>query len=132
MPSDVTLLLARLLMATLFLAGDAPKLLGEPAERQAIADLGLPAAGVPLRLTGVGLVVGAAMLASVLWTRVAAASLALLVAVVTPPFLRFRRVEDAPPHPKLPQAFLGYGGIVGGLLASTASGAGRLAPIAGS
>lgn len=132
MSSDIVLLLARLLMAALFLASGMPKLLGEPAEAKAIADLGFPAAGILLRLTGFGLVAGAAMLAFGAWTRVAAASLALFVVVVTPLFLRFWRVDDALQRVKLLQAFLGNVGITGGLLAFAATGPGGLALLPGS
>ena len=127
MSANVILLIARLLMAVLFFASGMPKLLGEPGERKAIADLGFPAVGVLQRLAGLCLVAGAAMMALGAGTRLAAALLAAFVVVVTPLFLRFWRAEDPLQRIKMIQAFLGNVGITGGLLAFTVVGPGGLA-----
>lgn len=124
---NVTLLIARLMMALLFFAGGIPKLLGEPGARQAIENLGLPAAGLLERLTGLFLVVGAAMLAAGVGTRFAAALLAAFVIVVTPLLLRFWAVEDPRQSAQMMQAFAGNVGVTGGLLAFAAIGPGTLA-----
>ena len=127
MSANSILLIARLLMAVLFFASGIPKLLGEPGERKAIADLGFPAAGLFERFAGFFLVAGAAMLALGAWTRLAAALLATFVVVVTPLFLRFWQADEPLQRSKLMQAFLGNVGITGGLLAFTAVGPGSMA-----
>lgn len=127
MLTDVILLLARLLMAALFVAGGIPKLMGDAEGREAIAALGLPAAALLERMAGLCLVAGAAMLVLGLWARLAAALLAAFVVVVTPLFLRFWNADNPFHRAKMIQAFVANMGITGGLLAFVAVGPGGLA-----
>src|SRR5258708_33954024 len=89
MPADLLLLLARLLVCTVFIVSAVDKFNLVPAELAAMRALKLPAPVLLMRLTGVCEIVGCLMLGLGIAPRIAAGAFALFSPLLSLPFLRF-------------------------------------------
>ena len=125
---DIALLVARLLLAIMFMASALDKFRLDPVELRQIASLHLPAPRAIERLTGVFETVAVAALVFGIYARVAAVALALFVAFVSLMFVRFWSF-DGPPDMRsmLRNIFLGNVAVIGGLLYVAVLGAGGFA-----
>jgi putative oxidoreductase len=125
---DVTLLLARLLLAAMFVVSALDKFRLDPVEMGQISSLHLPAPAALERVTGVCEMVGATGLFFGVYARIAAAALALFVVFVSFMFVQFWSFKGpADARVMVRNLFVGNVAVVGGLLYVATVGAGRLA-----
>lgn len=127
---NLTLLVARILLALMFIGSAADKFRLDRAEMQQISALHLPAPALLLRLTGVFEILGAAALVLGIYARVFAVALALFVALASVLFIKFWSFEgpdDA--RAMMRNAFFGNVAVIGGLMYVATLGAGAFAII---
>ena len=91
---DIVLLVARLLMASMFIASAVGKIQGDPNEKKAIQALHIPYPGSMERLAGICEVIGAAMLVLGIYARTASGLLIAFMIAVTILFLHFWSFEE--------------------------------------
>lgn len=125
---DLVLFIARLLLATMFVASAVDKFRLNPVEMRQIASLHLPAPATLERLTGLFEIAGAAALIFGLYARLAAAALALFVVFVSLFFVKFWSF-DGPSDVRamMRNIFLGNAAATGGLIYVAVFGPGGLA-----
>jgi putative oxidoreductase len=127
-PDDIVRLVARALLATMFVVSAFDKFRLDPVEMGQISSLHLPAPAALERLTGICEMAGAAALFLGVYARIAAVALALFVAFVSLAFVQFWSMEGpADARVMARNLFFGNVAIIGGLLYVAAAGAGRLA-----
>jgi putative oxidoreductase len=125
MPADLLLLLARLLVCTVFIVSAVDKFNLVPAEVAAMRALKLPAPLFLMRLTGVCEIIGCLMLGLGIGPRIAAVAFALFTVLVSLLFLRFWTSKpDAPDYPLRRNTFFSNLAMIGGLLYVVVAGPG--------
>jgi putative oxidoreductase len=124
MPTDTALLLARLMLALVFLWSGVDKALHWSAGLGEVAAKGLPFASVLLLATVTVQVVGGLSVALGLWTRLGALALAGFTVVATLLFHPFWAAVDPVEHQHQLTTFLEHVAIVGGFVAIMAAGPG--------
>lgn len=125
---DLLLLIARVLIATMFFTSARDKFRLDATEMQQVASLHLPVPALFLVITGV--CEGAAGIALVLgvYARIAAGGLALFTFFVSLVFLRFWSFAGPPQmRTMMRNTFVGNVAITGGLIYLAVLGPGRLA-----
>ncbi|HEY0800115.1 MAG TPA: DoxX family membrane protein [Steroidobacteraceae bacterium] len=126
--SDVILLVARLLLALMFVVSAIDKFRLERLEMELIATLQLPAPALLLRFAGICLLLGAAALVLGVYARVASFALALFVGFVSLFFLRFWSFEGPPAvRASMRNTFVGNFAVIGGLIYVATLGPGGIA-----
>jgi putative oxidoreductase len=127
-PDDIVRLVARTLLAAMFVVSALDKFRLDPVEMGQISSLHLPAPAALERLTGICEVVGAAALFLGVFARIAAVALALFVAFISVAFVQFWSFKGpADARVMVRNLFFGNVATVGGLLYVAVTGAGRLA-----
>jgi putative oxidoreductase len=125
---DMLLLVARVLVATMFFTSARDKFRLDPVEVQQVASLHLPAPSFFLVLTGVFEGAGGVALVLGVYARVAAGALALFIVFVSLAFVRFWSFEGPPEmRAMLKDLFVGNVAIIGGLVYVAVLGPGGLA-----
>jgi len=125
---DALLLVARVLMATMFFASARDKFRFDATEVQQVASLHLPVPAFFLVLTGVFEGAGGIALVLGVYTRVAAGALALFTAFVSFVFVRFWSFKGPPEmRTMVRNTFVGNLAITGGLIYLAVLGPGALA-----
>jgi len=126
--SDLLLLLARVLLATMFVVSATDKFRLDKLEMEQIASLHLPAPALIERLTGACELIGATSLVLGLYARVAAMALVLFVGFVSLVFLRFWSLDGSPEiRTTVRNTFVGNFAVIGGLIYVATLGPGKLA-----
>jgi putative oxidoreductase len=126
--SDFILLVARLLLAMMFVVSAIDKFRLDRLEMEQIAALHLPAPALLERFTGICELLGATALVLGVYARVAAVALALFVGFVSLFFTRFWSFEGAPDiRTGMRNTFLGNFGVIGGLIYVATPGPGGIA-----
>jgi putative oxidoreductase len=122
------LLVARVLMATMFFTSARDKFRLDATEMQQVASLHLPVPAFFLVLTGVFEGAGGAALVLGVYARIAAGALALFTVFVSLVFVRFWSFEGPPEmRTMLKNTFVGNVAIAGGLVYLAVLGPGGLA-----
>jgi putative oxidoreductase len=125
MPADLLLLLARLLVCTVFIVSAVDKFNLVPAEVAAMRALKLPAPLFLMRLTGVCEIIGCLMVGLGIEPRIAAVAFALFTVLVSLLFLRFWTSKpDAPDYLLRRNTFFSNLAMIGGLLYVVVAGPG--------
>jgi putative oxidoreductase len=125
---DVLLLVARVLMATMFFTSARDKFRFDATEVQQVASLHLPVPAFFLVLTGVFEGAGGVALVLGMYARVAAGALALFTAFVSLVFVRFWSFKGPPEtRTMMRNTFVGNVAITGGLIYLAVLGPGGLA-----
>jgi putative oxidoreductase len=126
--SDLILLVARLLLAMMFVVSAIDKLRLDRLEMEQIASLHLPAPALLERFTGICELLGATALVLGIYARVAAVALALFVGFVSLFFLRFWSFEGtADVRTSMRRTFVGNFAVIGGLIYVATLGSGGIA-----
>ena len=129
-PDDIVRLVARALLAAMFVVSALDKFRLDPVEMGQISSLHLPAPAALERLTGTCEMVGAAALFLGVYARIAAMALALFVAFVSLAFVQFWSFKGpADARVMVRNLFLGNVAVVGGLLYVAAVGPVKLAVV---
>jgi putative oxidoreductase len=127
-PDDIVRLVARTLLAAMFVVSALDKFRLDPVEMGQISSLHLPAPAALERLTGICEVVGAAALFLGVFARIAAVALALFLSFVSLAFVQFWSFKGpADARVMVRNLFFGNAATLGGLLYVAVAGAGRLA-----
>jgi putative oxidoreductase len=127
-PDDIVRLVARTLLAAMFVVSALDKFRLDPVEMGQISSLHLPAPAALERLTGTCEVVGAAALFLGVFARIAAVALALFLSFVSLAFVQFWSFKGpADARVMVRNLFFGNAATLGGLLYVAVAGAGRLA-----
>lgn len=128
MATDIVLLVARILIATVFVVSCIDKLRGSPQEWRAIQGLHIPWPAAMERVAGACELIGAMMLIFGVGARLGSVLLALFMIFITIAFLRYWSFAGHP-EAKKGQATAFYSNLatVGGLVYITALGPGSLA-----
>jgi putative oxidoreductase len=125
---DMLLLVARVLMATMFFTSAGDKFRLDPTEVQQVASLHLPVPAFVLVLAGVLEGAGGFALVLGVYARVAAGALALFTVFVSLVFVRFWSFEGPlEMRTMLKNTFIGNVAITGGLVYIAVLGPGGLA-----
>jgi putative oxidoreductase len=125
---DVLLLVARVLMATMFFTSARDKFRFDATEVQQVASLHLPVPTLFLALTGVFEGAGGVALVLGVYARVAAGALALFTTFVSLVFVRFWSFKGPPDmRTMVRNTFVGNVAITGGLIYLAVLGPGALA-----
>jgi putative oxidoreductase len=127
-PDDIVRLVARTVLAAMFVVTALDKFRLDPVEKGQISSPHLPAPSALERLTGICQVVGAAALFLGVFARIAAVELALFVAFISLAFVQFWSFKG-PADARVMVRNLIFGNVatLGGLLYVAVAGAGRLA-----
>jgi putative oxidoreductase len=124
---DMLLLIARILMATMFFTSARDKLRFDATEVQQVASLHLPVPAFFLVLTGVFEAAGGVALILGVYARIAAGALALFTAFVSFVFVRFWSFKGPPEmRTTMRNTFVGNVAITGGLIYLAVLGSGAL------
>jgi putative oxidoreductase len=125
---DTLLLIARVLMATMFFTSARDQFRLDPTEVQQVASLHLPVPAMFLVLAGIFEGAGGASLVFGLYTRLAAGALAVFTLFVTLAFVRFWSFKGSPEiRTIMKNTFVGNVAIIGGLVYLAVLGPGGLA-----
>lgn len=127
MAASIALLVARMLMASVFVFSAWGKLRGDARDLQAIIGLHLPFPNLLAKLVGACEIIGALMLTLGVAVELAAVLLGLFLVFVTLAFLQFWKVTNDEAHFGTENAFFGNLGLLGGLIFLTVFGPGAYA-----
>lgn len=125
--SSVPLLVARILMASVFVFSAWGKLRGDERDMKAIIGLHLPFPSILAKFAGACEIVGALMLTLGVAAQLAAILLGIFLLGVTLTFLQFWKIPDGDARFGAENAFFGNLGLLGGLTYVATFGPGPIA-----